>query len=322
MSDGSGTSCSTPKVVPFDQTLSEHGLELVRGETHTLQINVGLLCNLRCRHCHLAAGPHRDEIMSLATMEAVLAYASRVAFDTIDVTGGAPELIPHIGHFLTRLAQRTQTLIVRTNLVAMHSPSADGLIDLFKKLQVTLVASLPATNASQADSQRGQGVWQQSIEALRALNQLGFGQPGSGLILDLVANPAGAFLPADQVQTEKRYRRDLEKNGVVFSHLFTFANVPLGRFQQWLVQSGNEQSYLRMLVDRFNPEAVCGLMCRSLLSVSWDGYLYDCDFNQVVGLHHGRTRMHVSVLPDLPLEGTPIPTGEHCYACTAGAGFT
>jgi len=306
----------------FAQTLSAHGLELVRGKTHTLQVNVGLLCNLRCRHCHLEAGPHRDEIMSPATMEAVLASTARVAFDTIDVTGGAPELIPHIGHFLTRLAQRTQKLIVRTNLVALHLPAAAGLIDLFQQLRITLVASLPATNASQADSQRGQGVWQQSLEALRALNRLGYGQPGSGLILDLVANPAGAFLPADQAQTEKRYRRDLEKNGIVFSQLFTFANVPLGRFQQWLVQSGNEQSYLRMLVDRFNPGAVCGLMCRSLISVAWDGTLYDCDFNQAVGLHHGRTRMHVSALEDYPLAGTPIPTGEHCYACTAGAGFT
>ncbi len=306
----------------FAQTLSAHGLELVRGKTHTLQINVGLLCNLRCRHCHLEAGPHRDEIMSLATMEAVLAYTARVAFDTIDVTGGAPELIPHIGHFLTQLVQRTQKLIVRTNLVALRLPAAAGLIDLFQQLQITLVASLPATNASQADSQRGQGVWQQSVEALRALNRLGYGQPGSGLILDLVANPAGAFLPADQAQTEKRYRRDLEKNGIVFSQLFTFANVPLGRFQQWLVQSGNEQSYLRMLIDRFNPGAVCGLMCRSLLSVAWDGYLYDCDFNQVVDLHHGATKTHISALQALPPEGTPIPTGAHCYACTAGAGFT
>jgi radical SAM/Cys-rich protein len=306
----------------FAQTLSAHGLELVRGKTHTLQVNVGLLCNLRCRHCHLEAGPHREEIMSLATMEAVLAYTARVAFDTIDVTGGAPELIPHIGHFLTRLAQQSQKLIVRTNLVALHLPAAAGLIDLFQQLQITLVASLPATNASQADSQRGQGVWQQSLEALRALNRVGYGQPGSGLILDLVANPAGAFLPADQAHTEKRYRRDLEKNGIVFSHLFTFANVPLGRFQQWLVQSGNEQNYLRMLVDRFNPGAVCGLMCRSLISVAWDGYLYDCDFNQVVDLHHGATKTHISALQALPPEGTLIPTGEHCYACTAGAGFT
>lgn len=306
----------------FAQTLSAHGLELVRAKTSTLQINVGLLCNLRCRHCHLAAGPHREEIMSLATMEAVLAYTARVAFDTIDVTGGAPELIPHIGHLLTGLAQRSQKLIVRTNLVALHLPAAVGLIDLFQQLRITLVASLPATNSSQADSQRGQGVWQQSLEALKSLNRLGYGQPGSGLILDLVANPAGAFLPADQAQTEKRYRRDLEKNGIVFSHLFTFANVPLGRFQQWLVQSGNEQSYLRMLIDRFNSGAVCGLMCRSLISVAWDGTLYDCDFNQVVDLHHGATKTHISALQALPPEGTPIPTGEHCYACTAGAGFT
>ena len=245
-------------MVPFGQMLNMHGLDLRRGQTHTLQINIGLLCNLACRHCHLAAGPHRDEIMSLATMEAVLAYAARVSFDTIDVTGGAPELIPHIGHFLTRLAQRTQTLIVRTNLVALHLPAAAGLMDLFQKLQITLVASLPATNAAQADSQRGKGVWQQSLETLRALNRLGYGQLGSGLTLDLVANPAGAFLPADQAQTEKRYRRDLEKNGIVFSHLFTFANVPLGRFQQWLVQSGNQESYLRCWLTGSTPGLSAG----------------------------------------------------------------
>ncbi len=322
MVDGLVTPCTRLGVATFGQTLSAHGLDLVRGQTHTLQINVGLLCNLACRHCHLEAGPHRNEIMSPATMEAVLAYAARVPFETIDVTGGAPELIPHIEYLLTNLAKRTGKLIVRTNLVALQSAAATGLMDLFQKLQITLVASLPATNAAQADSQRGQGVWHQSLTALRALNQLGYGQPGTGLILDLVANPAGAFLPADQAQTEKRYRRDMEKKGIVFSHLFTFANVPLGRFQQWLVASGNSESYLRMLVDRFNPGAVCGLMCRSLISVAWDGTFYDCDFNLALGLHYGSAKMYVADMQGLPREGTRIPTGEHCYACTAGAGFT
>lgn len=313
---------SPPGPVPFDQTLRQHGLELVRGRTHTLQINVGLRCNLGCHHCHLEAGPQRHELMSLATMEAVLAYATRVGFATIDVTGGAPELNPHLAYLLTHLAKQTQRLIVRTNLVALRSDAGAGLMDLWQQLRIALVASLPATNAAQADSQRGQGVWQQSLEVLKALNQRGYGQPGSGLTLDLVANPAGAFLPADQAQTEKRYRLDLEKHGIVFSHLFTFANVPLGRFQQWLLRSGNNESYLRMLADRFNPGAVCGLMCRSLISVAWDGTVYDCDFNQVVGLHHGHSQTRVSALEALPLEGTPIPTGDHCYACTAGAGFT
>jgi len=306
----------------FDHTLRVHGIDLVRGRTHTLQVNTGYLCNLTCRHCHLEAGPHRHEIMSPATMEAVIAYAARVEFATIDVTGGAPELIADIGSFLTRLTKQTPKLIVRTNLVALQSAAAAGLMALYKKLGVTLVASLPSTNGPQADSQRGQGVWQRSIEVLKALNALGYGQPQTGLELDLAVNPTGAFLPADQEPTEKRYKRDLEKNGIVFSNLFTFTNVPLGRFRQWLAQSGNLESYQQMLVDRFNPAAACGLMCRSLVSISWEGYLYDCDFNLALGLHHGTVRTHVADMQDLPPEGTSIPTGEHCYACMAGSGFT
>ena len=309
-------------VPPFAQVLSQHDLQLVRSRTRTLQVNVGALCNLACRHCHLEAGPHRREIMSPATMEAVLAYAGRASFETIDVTGGAPELIPHLGPFLEGLAKRTSRLMVRTNLVALQSAEAAGLMDLFQKLRITLVASLPSMNAAQADAQRGQGVWERSLEVLGTLNRLGYGRPGSGLELDLAVNPAGAFLPAEQGQTEKRYRRDLEQRGIIFSHLFTFTNVPLGRFRQWLEQSGNLESYLQLLIARFNPSAVCGLMCRSLISVAWDGFLYDCDFNLALGLHHGPVKIHVADILKLPTEGEAIPTGEHCYACTAGAGFT
>lgn len=313
---------SVPGVASFAQALSQHGLDLVRGRTQTLQVNVGLLCNLACRHCHLEAGPHRPEIMSPATMEAVLAYAGRVQFETIDVTGGAPELMPHLGSFLVRLAKRTPKLMVRTNLVALQSAEAAGLMELFPQLGVTLVASLPSTNEAQADAQRGQGVWERSLEVLGALNALGYGHLGTGLELNLAVNPAGAFLPSCQAQTEKRYRRELEKRGILFSHLFTFTNIPLGRFRRWLVQSGNLESYLQMLAARFNPQAVCGLMCRSLISVAWDGFLYDCDFNLALGLAHGTMKTHVAEMQDLPAEGVVIPTGEHCYACTAGAGFT
>jgi radical SAM/Cys-rich protein len=307
---------------PFDQALARHNLKLERDSTHTLQVNVGFLCNLACRHCHLEAGPQRREVMTLETMNAVIDYASRVRFETIDVTGGAPELVPHIEYFLVRLAQRTKRLIVRTNLVALQSEETFGLMRLYRDLRVTLVASLPSTNATQADSQRGKGVWEKSIAVLKELNSLGYGHPGTGLELDLVANPAGAFLPADQLQTEKKYRRDLLRNGIVFSSLFIFANAPLGRFRTWLEQSGNLEGYLRTLAERFNPAVVCGLMCRSLISVSWDGYLYDCDFNIAAGLHHGPGKVHISGMEGLPEEGTAIPTGYHCYACTAGSGFT
>lgn len=309
-------------VEPFDQTLARHNLKLVRDRAHTLQVNVGFLCDLACRHCHLEAGPQRREVMTLETMNNIIDYVSRVRFETIDVTGGAPELVPHIEYFLARLAQRTKRLIVRTNLVALQTEETSGLMQLYKDLRVTVVASLPSTNATQADSQRGKGVWEQSIVVLRQLNSLGYGHPETGLELDLVANPAGAFLPAEQLQTEKKYRRDLQRNGIVFSSLFAFANAPLGRFRTWLEKSGNLESYLRMLAERFNPAAVCGLMCRSLISVSWDGYLYDCDFNIAAGLHHGPGRVHISSLDGLPEAGTLIPTGYHCYACTAGSGFT
>jgi len=309
-------------IEPFEQVLKRHELSLTRDRTRTLQVNVGFICDLACRHCHLEAGPSRREIMTLETMNAVIEYASRVRFESIDVTGGAPELVPHIEYFLLRLAPLTEKLIVRTNLVALLYDKTIGLMQHYRDLRVTIAASLPSTNASQADSQRGKGIWEKSISVLKKLNELGYGVPGSGLELDLVANPAGAFLPADQIQTENKYKRDLQKSGIVFTSLFVFANTPLGRFRSWLEQSGNLEDYLRTLAERFNPAVVSGLMCRSLISVSWDGYLYDCDFNLAVGLDHGGKKIHVSKLKGLPEEGTAIPTGDHCYACTAGSGFT
>lgn len=322
MSGSSNTGTTDPAPGSFAEALRRNGLELKRDRTHTLQVNVGLICDLSCRHCHLEAGPMRTEAMNRETMDAVVAYASRTRFDTIDVTGGAPELVPGIGDFLERLAPLAGKLILRTNLVALRNDGTGGLMRLFRDLRVAVAASLPSVNAAQADAQRGTGFWEQSVEALRELNALGYGHPGSGLDLDLVANPAGAFLPADQSQTGERYRRELGRRGVVFSGLFTFANVPLGRFRSWLVQSGNLESYERTLAERFNPAVVCGLMCRSLVSVDWNGFLYDCDFNLALGLHHGAERIHVSRMEGLPKEGTPIPHGDHCYACAAGSGFT
>lgn len=322
MSEGSNTGNRGPAPEPFAEALRRNGLELTRGLTNTLQINVGLLCDLSCRHCHLECGPTRTETMSRETMDAVVAYASRTRFDTIDVTGGAPELVPHIDDFLARLAPLAGKRILRTNLVALRREGTDGLMRLCRDLRFTVAASLPSINAAQADSQRGKGVWEKSIEALRELNALGYGQPGSGLDLDLVANPAGAFLPADQIQAQDRYRRELGRRGVSFSNLFTFANVPIGRFRSWLDRSGNLEDYERTLAVLFNPAVVCGLMCRSLISVDWNGCLYDCDFNLALGLHHGAAMIHVSQMEGLPKDGTPIPHGDHCYACTAGSGFT
>ncbi|MEW6335581.1 MAG: arsenosugar biosynthesis radical SAM (seleno)protein ArsS [Thermodesulfobacteriota bacterium] len=306
----------------FDMRLSRYGLKLVRGRTRTLQVNVGYLCDLLCRHCHLDAGPERGEVMDAETMNDVIAYASRVRFETVDITGGAPELAPGIRPFLARLAPLTGKLILRTNLVALREAAASGLMQSCRELGVALAASFPSTHPAQADAQRGAGFWEKGIEVLRDLNRLGYGCPGSGLTLDLVVNPTGAYLPGSEGQAEKTFKQRLARHGIVFNGLCSFANVPLGRYRSWLEESGNLAPYFKTLQERFNPATVEGLMCRSLISVSWDGALYDCDFNIAAGLPLGLTKTHVSSMADLPGEGAAITTGDHCYACTAGAGFT
>jgi radical SAM/Cys-rich protein len=308
---------------PFRQTLARQALKLERGRTTTLQINVGLLCNQSCRHCHLGAGPDRQENMSTETAEEVIAYAERSGFDIIDITGGAPELNPNIRTLIKQLYSLAPRLMIRSNLSVLNDRERDELTGLLKDRRVVIVASFPSYNEAQSDSQRGKGVFQASIDALRKLNAMGYGQSGTGLELDLVSNPTGAFLPTPQGQMEQRFREVLKKKwGIVFNHLYSFANVPLGRFRQWLLQSGNLESYLQRLASRFNPCAVEGLMCRTLVSVSWDGYLYDCDFNLARDLPLGGTRTHVSHMEGPPEPGSAIAVGDHCYTCTAGAGFT
>lgn len=309
-------------IAPFDWNLEQHGLTLVREKTTTLQINVGYLCNLLCRHCHLDAGPHRREVMSRETMDNVIAYASRNSFTTIDITGGAPEITPHIGQLLQGIAGRAQNTVLRTNLIALRENIATEFINLCRENGISLVASFPSINAAQADNLRGQGFWEKSLEILKDLNNAGYGHPGSGLTLDLVVNPAGAFLPANQCETEKKFKHHLERRGIVFNNLFGFANAPLGRFRSWLEKSGNLAPYYKTLYERFNPTAVAGLMCRTLVSVAWDGYLYDCDFNIAAGLPWVSGKTHITSLEGIPPDKAAIATGYHCYACTAGAGFT
>jgi radical SAM/Cys-rich protein len=255
----------------FARTLAHHGLELRRGETRTLQLNLGFLCDLACRHCHLEAGPQRREVMSRATMDAVIAYAGRVPFAVIDITGGAPELVPDLPYLLQRLAPLTARLMLRSNLTAIAGAGREALLETCIAQRVAIVASFPALNPGQANAQRGDGVFERSLESLRRLNALGYGLPGSGLELDLVASPAGAFLPAGQAQAEKRFKRELAaKWGIVFNQLYIFANVPLGRFRSWLEASGNLDGYLERLRDAFNPCSIEGLMCRHQVSVAWD----------------------------------------------------
>ena len=220
----------------FPEKLENHGLRLRRaGRASVLQVNVGFRCNLVCRHCHLECGPERTEMMDVQTVEAVIVFARRFSFGTIDITGGAPELLPDLPYLITDLAPLAKRLILRTNLVAILRPEFGNLIDLYRRCRVSIIASLPSTSPAQTDGQRGAGVWDKSISALKLLNSLGYGREGAGLSLDLVANPAGAFLPANQGQTERKFRYDLaRKHEVAFTNLFTFANVPLGRFRTWL----------------------------------------------------------------------------------------
>lgn len=310
-------------VEPFRQTLAKHGLDLRRREATTLQINVGLLCNQACRHCHFEAGPSREEVMSAETVDQVVALAQRHRFEIIDITGGAPEMNLNLINMIKKLSPLTPRLMLRSNLTASENSDRDQLIAVCKNHRVVIVASFPSINEAQTESQRGRGVFQKSIAVLRKLNSLGYGQADSGLELDLVANPTGAFLPSSQEQMQKRFCQVLERKwGIVFNNLFTFANVPLGRFRQWLDRSGNLEKYLQKLASSFNPCAIEGLMCRSLISISWDGYVYDCDFNQAIGLYLGAKKTHISELTELPTPGEPIAVSHHCYTCTAGNGFT
>ncbi len=308
---------------PFGLTLLRHGLKLNRGKTHTLQVNVGFLCNQACRHCHLNAGPGRKENMEPGVVDEVVSYAQRSRFETIDITGGAPELNPSIGTLIERVVPLAPRIMLRSNLSALNGGERTDLIELLKSNKVVVVASFPSLNELQSDSQRGEGFFQISIHILKKLNALGYGHDNTGLELNLVSNPTGAFLPPSQVETEKRFRQILKKKwGVVFNNLYNFANVPLGRFRQWLSKSGNLEKYMDRLCSGFNPCAIEGVMCRTMVSVSWNGYLYDCDFNLSRGLYMGGRKLHISDMPGPPEEDAHITTADHCYSCTAGVGFT
>ncbi|HFQ81758.1 MAG TPA: radical SAM/Cys-rich domain protein [Desulfobacterales bacterium] len=314
---------ATVNFIPFAQTLEDKSLALRRAEAHTLQVNTGLLCNLSCRHCHLRAGPGRKEVMGRETVAAVIACARRLPFTVIDITGGAPEMNPYILELLAGLAPLTPRLILRSNLVAMSGRRREEIIALCRAHKVVIIASFPALNEAQAEAQRGEGVFARSLEILRCLNREGYGQAAGGLELNLVSNPAGAFVPSGQQAQERQFRQVLEsKWGVSFNHLFTFANVPLGRFRDWLERRGNYDDYLLRLAQVFNEDSLSGVMCRSLISVDWNGFLYDCDFNQAADLPMGGVRRHINDLRRMPEAGEVIAVADHCYACTAGAGFT
>jgi radical SAM/Cys-rich protein len=287
-----------------------------------LQINVGKRCNQACRHCHVDAGPDRSEVMPPQVVDACLDFLEASDIPTVDITGGAPELHPQFREIVQRVRAAGRHVIDRCNLTITQLPNYSGLPDFLASHQVEVVASLPSFAARQTDSQRGEGVFEQSIAALRRFNELGYGIDGSGLLLNLVTNPVGAFLPGPQQALEVDWKRELQRRyGISFNRLYTITNMPISRYLQFLEESGNLERYMEKLVAAFNPAAVDGLMCRNTLSVGWDGRLYDCDFNQMIELGTEPGAPATIFDADLSaLTNRRIIVGQHCFGCTAGAG--
>jgi radical SAM/Cys-rich protein len=256
-------------------------------------------------------------------MGEVISFARRVSFLEADITGGAPEMVPDLPFLIEGLTPLVPRIMLRSNLTALAAGEREALLDLCIAKRVVLMASFPSTDPAKTDLQRGQGVAAAGIAMLRKLNAKGYGVEGTGLELNLVSNPVGAFLPAAQERAERKFRLDmLRKWRVTFNRLFNIANVPMGRYRKWLIDSGNYDEYMKILAEGFNPCTVGGLMCRTLISVSRDGFLYDCDFNLAAGKFHAGRRTHVSDVRGMPPPGTPIEIGDYCYSCAAGSGFT
>ena len=310
----------------FDQALARDGMSPLQAVgIEVLQVNVGKLCNQTCRHCHVDAGPERREIMTRETMEACLRVIAESGIPVLDITGGAPEMNPHF-RWLVREARRLHRRVIdRCNLTILLAPGHTDLAQFLAEQRVDIVASLPCYLEQNTDAQRGEGVFSKSITALRLLNSLGYGQPDSDLTLNLVYNPVGPSLPPPQAELEATYRRELaERYGIMFNRLYTITNMPICRFLDDLAESGKFDEYMQRLIAAYNPAAVAGLMCRTMISVGWDGRLYDCDFNQMLELGlapgHPATIRDVDAFSFYSLATRTIATGQHCFGCTAGAG--
>jgi radical SAM/Cys-rich protein len=306
------------RLAPFiDHIPEEH--QTTRPYLHTMQINVGKLCNLACKHCHIEAGPNRTEIMSREVMEKCLAVLDAHPFTTVDITGGAPEMNPYFEWFIGQLAPRDLNVIVRSNLVVLTIPEYSHLATLYARYGINVVSSLPAYTERETDSQRGAGSFEACIDMLKMLNALGYGTD-ERLQLDLVYNPRGAFMPASQEALAAEFHEKLESTyGVIFNNLLTITNNPIGRFGAWLDRSGNMDSYMHKLADAFNPATTESMMCRDQISVEWTGRIFDCDFNQICEMPSTGID-DIGDLCDGAIPSRPIRFGQHCYACTAGAG--
>jgi radical SAM/Cys-rich protein len=297
---------------------------LARRRLETLQVNVGYLCNQSCLHCHVNAGPTRTEAMTRETADQVLQYLAATGATTLDLTGGAPELNAHFRHLVTSARAAGARVIDRCNLTVLFEPGQQDLAQFLADQRVDIVASLPCYTPELVDRQRGKGVYELSIAAIRALNALGYGRDGSGLTLDLVYNPQGPNLPPSQQKLEADYKRILgDQHGLVFNQLYTLANMPIQRFGSTLVSKGQFNDYMKLLRSAHSDANLDSVMCRSLVSIDYLGYLYDCDFNQMLGLPlriAGKPRTHLADVLGRNLEGNAIAVRDHCYGCTAGQG--
>jgi radical SAM/Cys-rich protein len=311
-------------VAPFGENLKEHGvLSLYRQKLTTLQINVGKVCNQTCTHCHVDAGPDRRESMSYETASQVIDFLARSDVKVLDITGGAPEMNPNFRMLVQEARKLGKHVIDRCNLTILMANGFSDLPEFLAQHQVNIIASLPCYLEENCDAQRGNGVFVKSIAAIRKLNEIGYAMPNSDLRLDLVYNPTGLGLPPQQQALEAAYKSELDtRYSIQFNSLLTITNMPVSRFLDDLLKRGKYQEYLEKLVNSFNPSTIDNLMCRSMLSVDWHGFIYDCDFNQMLDLAitDGDERVHIADLSDELLAGQPIRVANHCYGCTAGCG--
>ncbi|MCF6155096.1 MAG: radical SAM/Cys-rich domain protein [Candidatus Brocadia sp.] len=309
--------------INFKDKLRQYGFHLRRTTPKTLQINVGKLCNQACIHCHVDAGPERTEIMSAETADKILnLLANTPSIELVDFTGGAPELNPAFRSLVKLFRSLGRRIMDRCNLTVLFVNGQEDLAEFFKDNCVEVIASLPCYSRENVDKQRGSGVFDKSIDALRRLNSLGYGHEGNGLRLDLVYNPGDAFLPPSQEKLEKQYKKELsEQFGIVFNRLYTMTNMPIRRWEKYLERTGQVEYYRELLVNAFNPQTVDSLMCRTLISVGWDGQLYDCDFNQMLEIPIGGRRRTIWDIESFDeFNDGIITTGVHCFGCTAEAG--
>ena len=320
----SGEEITSDEIVRFKDKIKANGYNSLKpGKVEIFQINIGKLCNQTCAHCHVDAGPDRkEENMDKATLERCLEIIEKYDIPKVDITGGAPEMNPHFRWFVEECTRMGKHVMNRCNLtIIIANPKYHDLPDFFAKNRVQVISSLPYFSKSRTDSQRGDGVFEDSIKALEMLNAVGYGIPGSGLILDLVYNPSGAFLPASQSTLEAEFKRQLKRKfNIEFNSLYAITNLPISRFLDYLLESGNYLSYMTELVEAFNPATLEGLMCKNTISVSWDGYIYDCDFNQMLDLKVASDVTHIDQFDLDVLSTRDIVINQHCYGCTAGAG--